>query len=280
MAKAVTVKSVHKHLEAFQAIADAHDGNRGAGTSGHKASGMYVKSVLEKAGYDVTIQPFDFVYDEVVSTSLDEVSPEQRTVDHYPMSYSPSTPAGGVTAALAAPAGAATGCKSSDWAGFPAGSIALVSRGVCAFAAKSEMAKAHGAVAAIVYNNTDGALNGTLGGPGDDYAPITGVTQAEGQGWLAKMANGPVRVKFDLQKIVENRSTFNVIAETKAGRADNVVHQRQRQRLGGHPRDRRPAGQGQEAQQQGPLRLVERGGARPAGLGALRDRPAGARQEG
>lgn len=24
-----------------------------------------------------------------------------------------------------------------------------------------------------VYNNTDGALNGTLGGPADDYAPIT-----------------------------------------------------------------------------------------------------------
>ena len=223
MAKAVTVEAVHKHLEAFQAIADANDGNRGAGTSGYNASGAYVEQALQKAGYETERQYFDFVYDEVVSTSLDEVSPEQRAVDHYPMSYSPSTPVGGVTAALAAPTGAATGCETADWTGFPDGSIALVSRGVCAFAVKAQMAKAAGAAAAIVYNNTDGALNGTLGGPGDDYAPITGVTQAEGKGWLAKMANGPVTVKFDLQKIVEDRTTFNVIAETEAGRDDNIV---------------------------------------------------------
>src|SRR5688500_7871410 len=38
MAKAVTVKAVHKHLEAFQKIADENGGNRGAGTSGYNAS--------------------------------------------------------------------------------------------------------------------------------------------------------------------------------------------------------------------------------------------------
>ncbi len=223
MTKAVTVDGVMRHLEAFQKIADAKDGNRGAGTPGHEASGAYVEKVLQKAGYKTERQWFDFVYDEIVSTSLDEVSPDQRAIEHYPMSYSPSTPVGGVTAALAAPAGAATGCEASDWAGFPAGKIALVSRGVCAFAVKSQMAKAAGASAAIVYNNTDGALNGTLGGPADNYAPITGVTKAEGQALLAKMASGPVSVKFDLVKIVEDRRTFNVIAETKTGRADNVV---------------------------------------------------------
>ena len=37
------------------------------------------------------------------------------------------------------------------------------------------------------------------------------------------MAAGPVTVKFDLVKIVEDRRTFNVIAETKTGRDDNVV---------------------------------------------------------
>ena len=30
-------------------------------------------------------------------------------------------------------------------------------------------------------------------------------------------------MKFDLQHIVEDRTTFNVIAETKQGRDDNVV---------------------------------------------------------
>ncbi|MDF2145285.1 M20/M25/M40 family metallo-hydrolase [Knoellia sp. p5-6-4] len=223
MRAAVTVDGVMRHLEAFQEIADENDGNRGAGTAGYDASGEYVEKVLRSAGYETERQYFDFVYDEVVSTSLDEVSPDQRSIEHNPMSYSPSTPGGGVTAALAAPTGAATGCETSDWAGFPAGSIALVSRGVCAFAVKSQMAKAAGAPAAIVYNNGDGALNGTLGGPADNYAPITGVTKAEGATLLGKIAAGGVTVKFDLQKIVEDRRTFNLIAETTTGRDDNVV---------------------------------------------------------
>jgi Zn-dependent M28 family amino/carboxypeptidase len=138
------------------------------------------------------------------------------------MSYSPSTAPGGVTAALEAPAGA-LGCTAADFSGFTVGRIALISRGTCSFAVKSQMAKAAGASAAIVYNNTDGALNGTLGGPADDYAPVTGVSKAEGETLLAKMAKGAVTVKFDLQKIVEDRRTFNVIAETRTGRADNVV---------------------------------------------------------
>jgi Zn-dependent M28 family amino/carboxypeptidase len=223
MRAAVTVDGVMRHLEAFQEIADQYDGNRGAGTAGYEASGEYVEKVLQTAGYETERQYFDFVYDKVVSTSLDEVSPDQRSIEHNPMSYSPSTPVGGVTAALAAPTGAATGCATADWTGFPAGSIALISRGTCAFAVKSQMAKAAGAVAAIVYNNGDGALNGTLGGPGDDYAPITGVTQAEGQALLAKVNGGGVTVRFDLQKIVEGRTTFNLIAETTTGRDDNVV---------------------------------------------------------
>ena len=223
MAQDVRVEAVHAHLKKFQAIADANGGNRGAGTKGYDDSGAYVEKVLQKAGYTTKRQPFEFVYDEVVSTSLDEVSPDQRAIEHNPMSYSPSTPAGGVEAGLAAPSGAATGCTTADFTGFPAGQIALISRGTCAFAVKAQMAKAAGAPAAIVYNNTDGALNGTLGGPADNYAPITGVTKAEGALLLGKMANGPVTVKFDLVKIVEDRTTFNVIAETKTGRDDNVV---------------------------------------------------------
>lgn len=223
MAQAVRVEAVHAHLKKFQAIADANGGNRGAGTKGYDDSGAYVEKVLQKAGLTTQRQYFDFVYDEVVSTSLDEVSPDQRAIEHNPMSYSPSTPDGGVQEELAAPA-VATGCATSDYDGVAiAGKIALISRGACAFAVKSQVAKSVGAVAAIVYNNTDGALNGTLGGPADNYAPVTGVTKAEGDLLLHKMANGPVVVAFDLVKIVEERRTFNVIAETRTGRDDNVV---------------------------------------------------------
>ena len=46
------------------------------------ASGAYVEKVLQKAGYKTERQYFDFVYDEIVSTSLDEVSPDQRAIEH------------------------------------------------------------------------------------------------------------------------------------------------------------------------------------------------------
>ena len=44
--QAVTVEGVMDHLEAFQAIADANDGNRAAGTPGHDASVDYVEGLL------------------------------------------------------------------------------------------------------------------------------------------------------------------------------------------------------------------------------------------
>ncbi|WP_226343939.1 M28 family peptidase [Agilicoccus flavus] len=221
--KAVTADAVMSHLRRFQAIADANDGNRGAGTSGYEASGKYVEGVLAKAGYTTKRQHFDFFYEKVTATSLGVVSPQARAIEHNPMSYSPATPAGGITAALVAPK-VATGCDAAAWEGVAAtGKIALVARGTCSFSVKSQAAKAAGASAAIIYNNADGALNGTLGELSDANVPTTGVTQAEGQALLAQVGSGPVTVKFVLDKIVEKRKTFNIIAESKRGNPDNVV---------------------------------------------------------
>lgn len=215
MAEAVETSAVMDHLEEFQAIADAHDGNRGAGTAGHEASAAYVESTLAAADYETERQYFDFFYFEVVDSSLTVGGSE---VDQTVMSYSPSTAPGGVTAPLAAPSGA-LGCVAADWAGFPAGSIAVVSRGACAFGLKATLAQDAGAAGAIIYNNVDGALNGTLGGPGD-YAPTTGVTQAAGQELLTHLGEDAT---LDIQTISEERTTFNVLAETEKGRDDNVV---------------------------------------------------------
>ena len=214
MAKAVKVANVMGHLAELQEIADANDGNRGAGTSGHDASAVYVEDTLEAAGYDTERQWFDFFYFEVVSSNLTAGGAE---VPQNVMSYSPSTPAGGITAALAAPA-VATGCEASDFAGVDmAGKIAVISRGTCAFAVKSNNAQAAGAAAAVIYNNADGELNGTLGGPGD-YIPTTGTTQADGQALLEQSS-----ATLDIQTISEQQRTFNVLAETDKGRDDNVV---------------------------------------------------------
>ncbi|MGO0576944.1 M28 family peptidase [Ornithinimicrobium panacihumi] len=222
IAKAVTVDAVMDHLEAFQAIADEH-GDRAAGNPGYEASAQYVESVLQGAGYETERQYFTFERETVLAESLVQNSPTQRDIDAIVMAYSPNTPEGGITANLAAPSGSALGCDAAAYEGADlTGQIALVSRGECAFSAKALAAAAVGAEAIVVYNNAPGALNGTLGGPGD-YVPAAGITQADGQALLADMASGPVSVTLDLQVLVEEVDTFNIFAETAKGRADNVV---------------------------------------------------------
>lgn len=223
MTQAVTVDNVHEHLEAFQEIADANDGNRGAGTAGYEASAAYVEKTLRGAGYTTERQDFPFIYEEVHDSSLTEVTPDARTVEATPMSYSQPTPAEGVSAELVAPT-APIGCTADDFAGADVtDKIAVIQRGECSFGDKAVAAKAAGADAVIIYNNEPGALNGTLGGVDPAGAPATGVTQAEGEAILDAMADGPVTMKLVLTKTMEERQTFNIIAETTEGSDEDVV---------------------------------------------------------
>ncbi|MCZ2263742.1 M20/M25/M40 family metallo-hydrolase [Isoptericola sp. QY 916] len=230
LSKKVTGERVFRHLEAFQEIADDNDGNRAAGTPGYEASARYVEKTLRKAGYQPERQYFEFDTFDVLDLSVTVPGVE---FDPVPMTYSTSTPDDGVTAAAVQPA-IADGCPASDdpeaphddsWAGVDAtGKIAVVQRGACAFAAKALAAGEAGAAGLIIYNNTDGALNGTLGERNDGYAPTVGVTQAEGAAIVAAIAADPaLQVSFDLQAVIGTAETFNVIAETKRGRHDNVV---------------------------------------------------------
>lgn len=218
---AVTGKAIYRHLEKFQEIADENDGNRGAGTPGYEASARYVEKKLRKAGYEPERQYFKFDKVDVIDFSLEVPGVE---LDAVPMSYSTSTPDEGVTAELVAPA-QAEGCDAAAWEGVDVtGKIAVVSRGSCAFGDKALEAGHAGAGAVIIYNNTSGSLNGTLGGYDETSAPAVGVTQAEGQALLAAMDGGPVTGTFDLQTEVHlGVETFNVIAETPGGDPDNVV---------------------------------------------------------
>jgi hypothetical protein len=115
---------VLRHLTAFQAIADAHEGSRASGTTGYDASVQYVVDQMTAAGYDVTVQPFEFQnFVELSPAILEQVSPAPaRTLDHHTMQFSGS---GDVTAPVSRPAGI-MGCSPADFAGFPAGHIALI----------------------------------------------------------------------------------------------------------------------------------------------------------
>ncbi len=219
-ANRVKTVEVLTHLEAFQDIADAHDGTRASGTKGYDASGDYVQGLLEGAGYEVTRQEFPFVYTETIAETF---TVGGQAVDVVAMEYSPPSPPGGVSGALSTVAAGTLGCAPGDFAGVPVATIVLVPRGECAFAVKQANATAAGAAGIVVSNNTAGPLNGTLGGPVGGI-PAGGISQEDGAALLARIAAEPgLAGTLDIRQVREDRTTFNLVAQTPSGDPDNVI---------------------------------------------------------
>jgi len=244
LVKKVDVANTNRHLIALQRLADRNGGTRAAGTAGHEASAEYVATKLEAAGYIVERQEFPFVFDQ---TKGQTVTVAGANVPVIRLSYSQSTPVGGVTSTLAViPSDATPGCEAADYVGAQ-GKVALVSRGVCTFGQKAMAAAEAGAVAVLIYNNVPGTLNGSLGAPVPGSAPAGGITQADGQALAAQ--NGAT-VTVDLQGLMEDRTSYNVIAETQTGRHNNVV-------MAGAHLDSVPAGPGINDNGTGSAALLE-----------------------
>ncbi|MFJ4969136.1 M28 family peptidase [Streptomyces sp. NPDC088755] len=218
------------HLVALQAIARATGGHRVAGSPGHETFAAYVHTLLKAAGYRVSYQKFDFVYTETLAEKLSAVTPTPFDAEIKALTYTKSTPVGGITAELAAPpvdADGTTGCEPGDYAaGAFTGKVALIRRGGCAFGIKQEQAAAAGAVGAIIYNNIDagyGPLSGTLGDPATGKIPTAGLSKPDGDRLAAGLAQGPVTISFEVRQLQETRTTKNVIAETRGGDAADTV---------------------------------------------------------
>ena len=76
LTRAVTLPGVLRHLLEFQKHADRNGGNRFSGLPGHTASVEYAQRVFERAGYDTTLQEFDYLASTVVGPSaLEQISP-------------------------------------------------------------------------------------------------------------------------------------------------------------------------------------------------------------
>jgi Zn-dependent M28 family amino/carboxypeptidase len=213
----VTLEGARAHQWALQEIADANSGTRVSGSPGYDESVAYAVSVFENAGLDVTVQDFQFQTFVSLSPSvLEQVAPPPAgPIVNNIFSYSGS---GDVTAPVSSPAN--LGCAAADFAGFPAGNIALISRGACTFAIKATNAYNAGASGVVIYNNAPGTINGTLGNDFTLDIGVTSVTQAAGQ-QLAATAGLVLRLKTDTFRGIA--TTYNVFAETRSGDPDNVV---------------------------------------------------------
>ena len=215
----VTLDGVREHQAAFQAIADANNDIRTSGTPGYDASVGYVVDQMTTAGYNVTVQDFQYqTFIELSPSVLEQVAPVAGPVVNNIMSYSGS----GDNTATVSTVNDIRGCNAADFAGFPAGNIALISRGACTFAQKATNAFNAGASGVIIYNNAPGTLNGTLSSTFTLDISVTSVTLDVGQQLAALVPGGLVmRLKTDTFRGVA--TTYNVFAETKNGDPNNVI---------------------------------------------------------
>nr|WP_184924602.1 M28 family metallopeptidase [Kitasatospora gansuensis] len=212
-------------LERLQKFADRNGGTRVAGSGGHAESAEYVAAKAREAGLKVSRQEFDYVFNETLAERLAVVSPQAEPLAVTAMTYSASSPDGGLVAPLAViPVDATPGCEPADFAaGAVTGKIALIMRGGCAFGVKQSTAAAAGAAGVLIYNNADGPLSGTLGDPASARVPAGGLTRAAGEALAARAAAGPVTLNLDIKTRVESRKTYNVFAETRGGDENNTV---------------------------------------------------------
>ncbi|MES2522844.1 MAG: PA domain-containing protein [Gemmatimonadota bacterium] len=236
--KSVTVEGVREHQAAFQQIADANGGTRASGSPGDAATVAYIRQRMLAAGYDVSVQSFDYPFvGDRTPPLLQQISPAITYVDGVDFKTMTNSGAADVTAPLVAvglviPAmvnQSTSGCEAADFAGFPAGSIALMQRGACDYRDKVINARNAGAVGHIIFNDgapdRTGLIAGNLLTPALVHEAVVGTTFAVGNALRNGVLNGPTGVSVRLRTDygTESRTAQNVIAETRSGDPDRVV---------------------------------------------------------
>ena len=136
--KEVSVDRVERHQQRLQEIATANGGTRDVFGTGYTASVDYVVRVLENAGYNPEVTPFNFPFWEETRAAGPQPghtdgrrptgrAPRSRatrpTVDFITFGGSPTAtldnvrvvPVGGIV--IPSPGGTASGCEADDYSG-------------------------------------------------------------------------------------------------------------------------------------------------------------------
>ncbi|KAG7700682.1 hypothetical protein KL951_000797 [Ogataea haglerorum] len=221
------------------------------GSKGHWKTIDYIKKEIHKLGgyYNVSVQKFPAYMSEIYSMGafINGTKPDSLTE----MDMSPPTPNKDyVSGPLVLVSN--NGCDLSDFPDNTEGSIVLVQRGGCPFGQKSQNAGNLGAKAAIIYNNEEGSIRGTLGVPpiGAVVAPTVGISKLEGEKYASLLRNTSLNASVMVDSFVGEIHTLNVIAETFEGDPDNIVM------LGAHS-DSVAAGPGINDDGSGTISLLE-----------------------
>jgi Zn-dependent M28 family amino/carboxypeptidase len=229
----VTLDGVREHQAALQAIADADEGTRAAGTPGYDASVEYVADTLLAAGYTVELDPFDFTF--VPPATLIQTAPITEEYETGAFTGSgfgtvegPVIP---VDLALEPPRDSTSGCEATDFDGLDfsgPSDIALIQRGTCFFSVKAANAEAAGAEAVIIFNqgnapNRMGLIVANAsafpdGSPSNLTVPVVGASFPQGVALSQEGSEAFINVDPP-EDIVQ----YNVLAELPGRNDDNVV---------------------------------------------------------
>src|SRR5690348_11603759 len=244
----IRTEDLWRHMQAFQAIADANPGpdghpSRNSGEPGYRASVDYVAGVMRAAGYDVTIQPYTIPYFAFLGFPVfQELSPTAHDYG-FNTEWGPGASTGDATAAIQ-PAGgivlpptqvqsSASGCSASDFSGFVPGRIALIQRGTCFYGVKVLNAQAAGASGVVIFNEgnpgrtalLNGALDDASGNPFIPTIPVAFTSFDTGLALYDQYQRGtPPVMSLSIQALVKpNADDWNVIADSKGGDKNHTV---------------------------------------------------------
>jgi Zn-dependent M28 family amino/carboxypeptidase len=232
----VTVDGILEHERALQDIALANDGNRAARTPGYDASVEYVANRLRRAGYRVTLDPFNFPTWALNSSSFarTDVEPDVpyvRDTDYVVAEFSgsgdvsgPIFVVGNTVIPQPPPAGSGvSGCAPADFEGMPDGAIALIQRGTCPFTQKYQNALDAGAAATLIFNDGVGPTREApidTTAPFDNNIPAAMISNDIGEA-LATTPGATVRIVVDATTTPNEE--INVIADTPRGDRNRTI---------------------------------------------------------
>ncbi|KAF8253190.1 Zn-dependent exopeptidase [Wilcoxina mikolae CBS 423.85] len=225
----ITSRNLLQTLSALSKIAASNGGNRAFGLSGYRRSVDYILSRIPRT-ISAQEQEFTALFALVKDIQLREVGAEED-VYVFGLTYSPSTNASGITAELALGPPGLPGCSAEGYQGLDVkDKIVLTQRFRCpdqtTLAGRVRAAVAAGAAAVIVYHDLPTKPTaGTLSAPDPvRYRPAGFIGLVDGEKWKARIEKGEkVRVYFRQIQVIEERKTWNVIAETRNGDPGSVI---------------------------------------------------------
>lgn len=201
-------KLVNEH-RIYRNIAHLAKEPRVAGTDEEDEAVEFIKREFRNYGYRAEIQPFTYVGytpPHTIELQVDGYN-EQLNPDYFTYSISGNVSGEIVNGGLGKP----------DELGDVTGKIVLIKRGELSFSEKVLNAGEAGAAGVIIYNNSEGSLNGTLGAHNDQFVPAISLSKAEGDALLASIEAGEItEAAINIEGASTGEKTsHNVIAKKK-----------------------------------------------------------------